>query len=128
MRKVKLLLAAVLVTALFMSCTNAIVGKWSVQKYENTIPGEQVVTLSNIGEISFNRDGTGEKDITYTVFDFSKTDTNPFSWTINENFVTIVGDNSEFAKTWIRVVDQKKYQYWTSTDGENRIQILELKK
>ncbi|MDD4149685.1 MAG: hypothetical protein PHE33_06620 [Bacteroidales bacterium] len=128
MKKVKLVLVAVLVVTLFMSCSQALIGTWKVQKYENTIPGEQLVTLNNIGTFSFNRDGTGEKDISYTVFDFNRTDNNPFNWTIYENYISIISDSSEFAKTWIRTENKKDYQYWKSTDGENRVQALELKK
>lgn len=128
MEKSKLVLAAVLVIASFMSCSHGLVGTWTVQKYENTIPGEQVVTLNNVGTLNFNRDGTGQKDISYTVFDFNRTDNSPFNWTISENYVTIVSDSSEFAKTWIQIENQKNYQYWKSTDGENRVQVLELRK
>jgi hypothetical protein len=128
MKKVKLVLAAVMITALFMSCSKGIVGTWSIQKYENTIPNQQVVILSDVGTISFNKNGTGEKEVSYTVFDLTKTDNSPFTWTITDNFLTIISDGSEFSKTWIQVENQKDYQYLTSTDGQNRIQILELRK
>ncbi len=128
MKKVKLVLAAVMVTALFMSCSQGIVGTWSIQKYESTVPDQQVVILSNVGTISFDRNGTGEKEVSYTVFDLTKTDNSPFTWTITDNFITIVSDGSEFSKTWIQVENQKDYQYLTSTDGQNRVQILELRK
>jgi hypothetical protein len=128
MKTAKLLLSLAIVASLFVSCSQGIVGNWSIQKYQSTIPDQQDIILSNVGTINFNRNGTGEKNVSYTVFDLTKTDNSPFTWTINENLLTIISDDSEFSKTWIQVENQKSFQYLTSTDGQNRVQILELRK
>jgi hypothetical protein len=128
MKTTKILLSLVIVATFFASCSQGIVGNWSIQKYQSTIPDQQDIILSNVGTINFNRNGTGEKNVSYTIFDLTKTDITPFTWTISENLLTIVSDGSEFSKTWIQVENQKSFQYLTSTDGQNRVQILELRK
>lgn len=128
MKKTKLLLVVVLVTTMFMSCAPAIVGNWKIEKYQNAVAGQQVFLFSDVGTISFKGDGTGEKEVTFKVFDLTKTDNTPFTWSITDNFLTIVSEGSELSKTWIQVKNQKSYQYLTSTDGAEQVQILELKK
>ncbi len=110
------------------ACSNNLTGTWKIQKYETSKPGEKGVMLKNIGTMTYFNDGTGQKDIRYTVLGISKTDTLPFLWTATENSITIDDEGSEFAKTWIILENKRKFQQWKSTDGTTQVQLLELVK
>lgn len=87
------------------------------------------MALSNIGTIQFIKNGTGNKNINYTALGVTHNDQQPFKWTWSDDkYVTIEGDTSAFAKTWIIMSNKRKFQKWKSTDGTNNIQIIELKK
>lgn len=126
----KNLIPVLVLAVLFLtSCSHRMVGTWAVQRYENTTVGQEGVSLYNIGTIQFNKNGTGEKDIHYTVLGVTNEDKHPFKWIWNDDkYVTIDGENSNFSKTWIIITNKGKFQKWKSTDGSNNIQILELKK
>ncbi|MBS1487916.1 MAG: hypothetical protein JST43_10050 [Bacteroidetes bacterium] len=110
------------------SCAHRMVGTWSVQRYENTTPGQQGVALHNIGTIQFNKNGSGEKNVSYTVLGTTHEDKTPFQWTWHEDkYVVIKSEASDFAKTWIIMTNKGKFQKWKATEGDH-IQILELKK
>lgn len=111
-----------------VSCSPQIAGTWTVQKYQRVTPGEQGTTLSNIGTMTFNKDNTGTKQLDYTVLGIEQSDSAPFTWSTTENYITIEGDDSEIAKTWIYLETKNKFQKWKSTDGENNVQTLELTK
>ena len=114
---------------LFSSCSQKIIGTWSVQKYETTEANKQSVTFTNIGTMTFYKKGSGQKNINYTLFGYNKSDMNPFTWTLDNNGVmTISSYGSDFSKTWIVTKDNKKSQKWKSTDGGNGVQSLELVK
>ena len=83
---------------------------------------------SNIGTITFNKNGTGTKNLDYSLLGVSKKDATPFTWSTTEDFITIEGDESEFSKTWIFIENKNDYQKWQSTDGANTVQTLELVK
>jgi len=117
-----------LATLFFTSCAHRLVGTWDVKKYERKTPGEQGMSVSNIGTITFENNGTGEKDLNYSLLGVSSKDVTPFEWSATEQFVTIEGDDSDLTKTWIYIENDKKYQKWQSTDGANNVQTLELKK
>lgn len=118
---------AVFAIALLASCSPRMAGTWTVQRFETTKPGQQGVTLNNIGTINFNKNGTGEKNISYSALGVNFNDQQPFKWTWSDDkYVTIEGDTSAFAKTWIIITNKKKFQKWKSTDGTNNIQIIEL--
>lgn len=71
----KLKIASLLLIGVtFMSCSDRIVGTWSIQKYETTTPEKQEVSLKNIGTMTFYKNGEGEKNISYTVFETLKED------------------------------------------------------
>lgn len=124
--KLSLLLFGLLLMA---SCSHRLVGTWNVTRFENGKPGEQSITLQNIGTIHFNKNGSGEKHLNYVVLGKEIADSSPFNWTWNnDEYVSIESPNSDFAKTWIIVENKKKSQTWKSTDGTNRVQVLELKK
>jgi hypothetical protein len=113
---------------LFASCSPKLVGTWNVEKYERSTPGEQGMSVSNIGTITFNKNGTGTKNLDYSLLGVSKKDATPFTWSTTEQFITIEGDESEFSKTWIYIENKSDYQKWQSTDGANNVQTLELVK
>lgn len=114
--------------AILTSCSSRMDGTWNVERYETTTPGGQGTSLSNIGTMTFNSNHTGEKNLNYQVLGVLRNDTHSFEWKSTDNYMTIVGNNSEFAKTWIKLEDKRNFQKWKSTDGTNQVQILELKK
>lgn len=117
-----------LVVMLLAACSEKIVGTWNVEKYETMKPGNQNITLTNVGSITFNKDNTGAKNINYQIMGVETLDDFPFTWNINEGYITIESVNSELSKTWIILEDKGKIQKWKSTDGSNQIQTLVLKK
>ncbi len=112
----------------FSSCSHRLVGTWTVQKYENLSPGEKGVSVQNVGSISFDKDGTGQKEMNYTVLGVEKDDSTPFEWSTTENYITIKSEDSDISKTWIYLENKNKSQKWKSTDGKNQVQTLELVK
>lgn len=110
------------------SCAPNILGTWNVVRYETVENGQPGITLNNIGTISFDKKGVGEKKISFNVLGAQRNDSTTFTWKSNDNFVTINSDNSDFSKTWILIENSKKKQLWKATDGGNQVQILELKK
>ncbi len=122
-------LAAFAVTILSLtSCSQRLVGTWNVAKYENVTPGQQSISLTNIGTMTFKANNTGEKKLDYQVLGIQRNDELSFKWTGTEKYVTIENGGADFSKTWIILENKKKYQKWKSTDGANHIQVIELKK
>ncbi len=120
-----------LTTALFLaftSCSHRLVGTWTVQKYENISPGEKGISVQNVGSISFDTDGTGQKEMNYTVLGVEKDDSTPFEWEATDSYITIRSEDSDISKTWIYLENKNKSQKWKSTDGKNQVQTLELEK
>ena len=98
-------------------------------RLETVTTGQQGVTLNNIGTVQFKKNGTGEKNINFSALGATHSDQTPFKWTWHDDkYVAIESENSEFAKTWIIVTNKKKFQKWNTTDGANKIQVIELKK
>ncbi len=122
------LLSLLVVAFIFVSCSHRLSGKWNVN-YETTSPGAQTVSLTNIGTMNFNSNGTGEKQLNYSVMGIQKQDNSPFTWKWEDGkYVEIKSDNSEFAKTWIVIENKRNLQRWKSTDGGSNVQIIELRK
>ncbi len=119
---------AIAAGSLFASCAPTLAGKWTVQKYETIKPGQQSISLSNIGTMTFKRNGNGEKNLDYVVLGMSKKDDVSFKWVAADKLVTLEGEGSDLSKTWIVLENKKKYQKWQSTNGGNEVQTLELKK
>lgn len=124
--------ASLLCVGLFTitSCSHRLVGTWDVSSFETSTQGAQGVKLNNIGTMTFSDNGSGDTNLKYEVFQVAREEQLPFKWIASDEFVTIDGDKeqSEFVKTWIIVENKKKFQRWRSTDGQNQIQTLELKK
>ncbi len=129
LKLIKISAAVVIATAMLSSCAPRIVGTWNVQRYETVTPGQQSVSLSNIGTMKFKKNGEGEKKLEYSVLGVNRTDEMPFKWVqSDDSYIAIESPNSDFSKTWIILENKKKYQKWKSTDGSTNVQILELKK
>lgn len=129
MKSIKHIGFLLILSALIASCSPRIVGTWNIEKYEEGAPGEKAMTLSNIGTITFNRDGSGEKDVRYRMMGLDFSDQQPFTWQQNDKTITIDSeDESEFAKTWIIIESKGKVQRWKSTDGSRELHRIELRK
>ncbi|MGB3143530.1 MAG: hypothetical protein WBB24_05435 [Maribacter sp.] len=127
--KKKLNFIALFLSLFFLgSCSPNLIGTWNVSKYQRSTPGQEGMTVSNIGTITFEKKGKGEKSLDYSLLGVSKKDATPFRWTATEQYITIEGDNSELSKTWIMIEDKNDYQKWQSTNGANNVQTLELEK
>jgi len=131
--KKSLLLTAV--CALFLtSCSPKIIGTWNVDRYEVNNQKGQNITTRNAGEITLNKDGSGEKNIEYNIFNNEFSDVQKFDWKLMDSNLTITGvekrskddKKSDFDKTWIVITNKKDKQLWKSTDGSNAVQIIEL--
>jgi hypothetical protein len=129
MRKTSLNLILLLgVIAVLSSCSPRIVGVWNVESFETVSQGKEAISAKNIGTITFSKDGTGAKDLSFTILGVVREDKMPFNWTLNDNLLTINGQESDFVKTWIVIENQKKYQKIKSTDGADQVQTVELRK
>ena len=109
------------------SCSDKIVGKWNIVRYEKGNPGNPDVKVQNIGTMTFKGNKTGEKEITFGILQNNISNSTPFNWSSTDNFITI-NENSEFGKTWVRVENKRSVQVLTSTNGKNIVQTLELRK
>lgn len=118
---------SVLFLALILSsCTHRLVGTWTIEKYETTKPGQQGVVLNNIGSMTFMKNGSGFNNINYSIFDVVTSDNSAFIWSTTDKYVTIAGDSSSFSKSWIYIQNKPNHQIWKSTDGNDKVHILEL--
>ncbi len=130
MKRTTYLAGLLALTALFLtSCAPRLTGNWTVKRFETLTPGQPGASLLNIGNILFNTNGTGEKTVNYTLLGADYNDEKPFKWkSYNGEYMTIESEGSEFSKTWIVVANKKKQQLWKSTDGANKVQIIELER
>lgn len=129
----KSLFIIVISALLLTSCSPKLAGTWNVDRYEVDNQKGQNVTTRNAGEIVLRKNGTGEKNISYNMFQNEFSDMQKFRWSMQgDDLITITSTNSyeksDFDKTWIMVTNKKDKQVWKSTDGKNSVQILELSK
>lgn len=125
----KISLLSLLVLALTLcSCSDKLIGTWAIQKLETKRDGKDGISLNNIGNITFKKDGKGEKNLSYNIFGKENNDVQPFTWRKTGTTIYLEGGESELSKAWIIVKDKSKDQTWQTTDGANQVQILELKK
>jgi hypothetical protein len=106
-------------------------GEWNIVSYSEQFhaTGASEVTLTNIGTLTLNKNGTGDKSINFSIMSRSVTDTLNFSWNNTADKVTLMGsEESLFAKTWLVMLSKKNEQVWKSTDNEGNSQRMELKK
>ncbi|CAM4138233.1 hypothetical protein [Gillisia limnaea] len=128
----KSLFIGVLCALFITGCSPKIVGTWNVDRYEIDNQKGQNVTTRNAGEIVINKNGTGEKNIKYTMFSNEFSDVLNFKWNLQNEILTLSTSNpkekSDFDKTWFVITNKKDKQLWKSTDGSNTVQIIELSK
>lgn len=129
MKKKFILLTGIFALLVILSsCSHRLVGTWTLEKYARVSPGQQGVTLNNIGTMSFKKNGDGQKDIRYVVLGVTHEDNSPFTWSATDKYVTLESRGSDFSKTWIIITNKRKFQKWQSTDGSNNVQTIELSK
>ncbi|HSP40898.1 MAG TPA: hypothetical protein VLN46_05650 [Gillisia sp.] len=117
------------------SCSPKIVGTWNIDRYEVDNQQGQNFTTRNAGILTIKKNGTGEKNVQYNMFQNEFSDMEAFRWNMQgDGIITITssstssGQRSEFDKTWIMVTNTNKKQLWRSTDGRNSVQTLEMSK
>lgn len=126
----KSVLPFLLLLLLLTSCSGKLVHTWNIDKFEVIKENGQRTGSDNIGTITFNKNGTGNKNISYTIFGDNYSDKTPFKWEKHEGYILLKstknGEHSKLAKAWIIIKDNSKQQVWKSTDGKNSIQVLIL--
>lgn len=114
------------------SCSPKMTGTWNVDRYVVDNQQGRTMNTTNAGQIKLNKNGTGEKDLSYNMFQTEFSDSQSFRWTMpGEDIITLTSSNnrdSDLDKTWIIVSQKKNKQVWRATDGKNTIQTLELSK
>lgn len=127
--KIPLLALFILFVVFMSSCSHRLIGSWRVERYETQTIGQQSSVLTNIGTMTFKKNGTGDQNLSYSILGASRNDVIPFTWDWNDGrYVTIHSDGTIFGKTWIIMENKRKFQRWKSTDGSNNIQTIELRK
>lgn len=123
-----------LATAVFLTSCSAerrfhrrLVGTWNIERYEQRFTNGENEAASNLGVITFRRNGSGEKNITILTRGIRRPDDSDFSWKNTADAVTIISNNSELAKTWLVMRNKKSSQQWKSTTG-GTVQTMELRK
>lgn len=125
----KLFSIAILFTILSCSIERQIVGNWQITSYAESGADGSNANAVNIGTISFDKDGTGSNDLSFSILGAEKNEQNNFSYSIGDESVTIkTDDNSDLAKSWLVIESKAKMQKWKSTDGKGNVQVLELVK
>ncbi len=118
----------ILVSISLFSCSPKLAGTWKIVKYEINEPGKPVLILKDIGTLKLKKNGEGEKNIRYTALGKEHSDNSKLGWYVTGPYIGIESPGSEFSKTWVMLVHKKKEQKWKTTDGTNKVQIMELKK
>lgn len=129
----KNLLFVAALALILSSCSQKLVGTWNVDRYEVDNQKGQNFTTRNAGELTLKKNGTGEKNVNYNMFQNEFSDVQSFRWSMQgDDVITIRStdsyEKSDFDKTWIITTNTKKKQVWRSTDGKNAVQTLELSK
>ncbi|MFT3903355.1 MAG: hypothetical protein QM727_09285 [Niabella sp.] len=122
-------ITVIMLMALFLGACSPklkMTGTWNIDRYETTVNGQQKLTLTNIGTITFKKKGEGDKNLHYTVYGTSKTDSLPFAWYRTGNFIAIESSGSDLSKTWVIRSFKKKEQKWKSAAGTNSVQTLDI--
>ncbi|MCC5944547.1 MAG: hypothetical protein JJT94_06395 [Bernardetiaceae bacterium] len=110
---------------------NRVVGsEWRISNFEidDGRPRRERTQAQNIGTIQFNENFTGVKNIRLNVMGQNTTDDRPFTWQNTGQSISIRGAGSYFAKTWIVLKNRKNFQQWQSSEGNDGIKIMELRR
>ena len=121
------LAALALLLGITACADNQLVGEWKVNSLEIVQPGQQAVRVQHIGTYTFNSDGTGRRDIRYSVLGQPFEDQRGFRWSVRDKYLTLESDSAA-NKVWIMEEDGRFRQRWKSTDGGGQVQTLELAK
>jgi hypothetical protein len=113
---------------LLSGCSQRILGIWEVENFEVISSSSESVKATQIGTISFEKDGSGHKSLSFSILGLNQVDKADFSWSLNDRLLTISGDSSAFVKTWIVMEDKRNYQKFKSTDGAQQVQVMELRR
>lgn len=122
-----------LLATLLASCSaqkkfhRRLTGTWNIVKYEQEFPNGEHQNSSDLGTITFHKNGSGDNDIAVLTRGLSKADNSDFSWKNTEDEVTIISRNTFLAKSWIVVRNKRTQQIWKSTTQAN-VQTMELHK
>jgi len=128
----RFLLALITITGL-ASCSaeksfhRRLVGTWNIERYEQQFANGERESASNLGTISFRKNGGGDKEINILTRGLDKRDNSDFSWKNTVDAVTIISNNSDLAKTWLVMKNKKTTQQWKSTN-QTTVQTMELRK
>lgn len=103
-------------------------GDWNIAAYKETNLNGHNMSATNIGTMHFYKDGTGEKRINYSILQNNYSNQKTFTWSNTATAVTLHGDSSVFAKTWIVIANKRRFQNWKTTDGRGNVREMILKK
>lgn len=120
-----IVLAAVLMTALG-SCSSQIVGKWEISKYSTITADEDSPSMTNAGTMTFEREGKGINDISFSILGSGRDEAQNFTWKMGENHIRITNEDGT-ERVWIIVESKRSSQKWKFVDQDNNIHVLELK-
>lgn len=104
-----------------------LVGTWAIERYEQQFADGQHDVASNLGTITFRKNGSGDKEITILTRNLNKRDDSDFSWKNTADAVTIISNNSDLTKTWLIIKNKKTTQQWKST-SPTAVQTMNLRK
>jgi hypothetical protein len=125
MKKVLRFTTIIVILAVFSSCSSKLTGTWKIASYEEGVVGEPSVTMTNIGSITFEKNGSGTKAFTFSLMGAAMEDNEPFTWKQAGISVLIEGGESELSKAWVISSKKKGSQTWHSTEN-NKVQTLIL--
>src|SRR5699024_530606 len=74
---------------LFFGCSKSLVHTWNIDKFEIIRENGQSTGSDNIGTITFNKNGSGHKDINYTIFDHQYSDKSGFKWEKHDGYILL---------------------------------------
>ncbi|TNE68101.1 MAG: hypothetical protein EP344_01600 [Bacteroidetes bacterium] len=125
--------ALALILTMLASCSaerrfhRRLVGTWDVVRYEQQFPNGDTERGSDLGTITFRKNGSGLNDISVLTRGVRQPDNSDFSWKNTVESVTIISRNSFLAKSWIVIRNKRNEQLWKSTTQAN-VQTMELRK
>lgn len=120
--------AALFLFLILTSCSNGLVDTWNIDKYEIIREDGKDSSHSNIGTVTFEKEGKGHTN--YRIIEKDLDNKSSFEWMEKDSSVLIKSLKSSgesiFTKAWIEVESGSKKKVWKSTDGQHEIQVLVL--
>lgn len=121
------------VLTLFASCSaekrfhRRLVGTWNIEHYDQDFSNGEHESASNIGTLTFRKNGGGDKNLTVLTRGLKRPDNSDFSWKSTLEAVTIISNNSDLSKTWLVIKNKSTTQQWKSTN-QGTVQTMTLRK